>query len=251
MLLPKLAQEIFAVIGIKITIFFCIKIIIKLYPIFPCRLRRFDWTLARSEQQWAVITGASDGLGFEFARSLAARGYNLLLISRNEVRLEQTKKNILAQIQVSTSVVADSDAARGDGLSTVVLDDEIVFTGETAAETSSSSVIQIRTLAVDFSHLYVYKKIEQFLAPVAADISILINNVGICSPFPELFVKEEAVLHQEMINVNVVAATKMLEMTLPSMVKRQKGLVITVSSTAGTHLAPLNSVFGATKVHPT
>src|SRR5438876_955292 len=42
----------------------------------------------------AVITGASRGLGFAMADNLAAQGYSLALISRNEITLEQVKKNL-------------------------------------------------------------------------------------------------------------------------------------------------------------
>ena len=37
---------------------------------------------------WAVVTGASSGLGREFAQQLAANGFNLVLVSRREAALE-------------------------------------------------------------------------------------------------------------------------------------------------------------------
>jgi short-subunit dehydrogenase len=37
---------------------------------------------------WAVVTGASSGIGFEFARELAKRGYPVLAVARRRDRLE-------------------------------------------------------------------------------------------------------------------------------------------------------------------
>jgi hypothetical protein len=41
-------------------------------------------TIPMKTSPLAVITGASDGLGKEFARQLAADGYNLLIVARRE-----------------------------------------------------------------------------------------------------------------------------------------------------------------------
>lgn len=36
---------------------------------------------------WAIVTGGSEGIGFEFARQLAQKGFNCILISRSEDKL--------------------------------------------------------------------------------------------------------------------------------------------------------------------
>ena len=54
----------------------------------------------------AVVTGASSGLGVEFARKLAARGYDLLLIARREDRLQSIAREIGEQFHVRTEILS-------------------------------------------------------------------------------------------------------------------------------------------------
>lgn len=54
----------------------------------------------------ALITGASSGIGFEYAKELAARGCNLILVARREERLLGLAKEIAAKYSVSVDTVA-------------------------------------------------------------------------------------------------------------------------------------------------
>ena len=59
---------------------------------------------------WALITGASDGIGKEFALALAAKGYNLVLVSRTESKLTSLASDISSKYgpKISTKVLAMS-----------------------------------------------------------------------------------------------------------------------------------------------
>ncbi|MDR1478788.1 MAG: SDR family NAD(P)-dependent oxidoreductase [Planctomycetaceae bacterium] len=61
----------------------------------------------------AVVTGASDGLGKEFACQLAADGYDLLLVARRGNLLEEVKSQIEQQYGVKVEVFV-CDLSRAD-----------------------------------------------------------------------------------------------------------------------------------------
>jgi hypothetical protein len=56
-------------------------------------------------KKYALITGASSGLGVDFARQLSSKGWNLVLVARRGQRLNQMKQEILAANDVDIIIL--------------------------------------------------------------------------------------------------------------------------------------------------
>ena len=50
-----------------------------------------------SKKAWAVVTGGSDGIGEQLCRDLAARGFNICIIARNQTKINEKLADIKAK----------------------------------------------------------------------------------------------------------------------------------------------------------
>lgn len=77
---------------------------------------------------WAVVTGASDGIGRAIATELAADGLNLVLVARRERALDALATELADRFGVVARVVAADLGAR-EGVAKVMADTEAIEVG--------------------------------------------------------------------------------------------------------------------------
>lgn len=75
-----------------------------------------------SERVWAVVTGASSGLGVEFARSLARRNINVVLVARREAPMQQLADEL--RLAYGVDVMVES-MDLGESISAEALQDSL------------------------------------------------------------------------------------------------------------------------------
>ena len=61
---------------------------------------------------YALVTGASAGIGMEIAKYLAVKGYDLILTARREDRLEKLRKQIITRYPDRSVIVIPADLSK-------------------------------------------------------------------------------------------------------------------------------------------
>ncbi|BES93206.1 short chain dehydrogenase [Nesidiocoris tenuis] len=159
--------------------------------------------------EWAVVTGATDGIGKAFAKELASKGLNLLLISRNMEKLEATCREINESYQVIT---------KGVQAEFTLLDAKMY-----AYIKSEIEKLDVGVLVNNVGMAYVH---PEYLHELDA---------------------HQDHIPEAILNCNAMSAVKMCQYTLPGMVKRGRGLIINISSGFSIIPSPFISLYGGTK----
>jgi short-subunit dehydrogenase len=107
-------------------------------------------TFRRRYGPWAVVTGASRGLGEEFARQLAALGLNLVLVARSEAPMAALAAGLEAAHGIETRV-APLDLGDGGFIDTLAAATEGLEVGLVVSNAALSTVGPL--LSQDRAHL--------------------------------------------------------------------------------------------------
>ncbi|TYZ64020.1 hypothetical protein PybrP1_003539, partial [[Pythium] brassicae (nom. inval.)] len=176
--------------------------------------------------QWAIVTGATDGIGKALALELARKGANVVLMSRTQQKLEEVRAAILAKYpKVQVEILA---------VDFTKIDDPSVRASIKAV------IAKVQDVGVLFNNVGVSYDFPE-------DVGVLFNNVGVSYDFPEYFDQLSDERMDQLIKLNVTSTTVMSKLVLPGMAQRKRGVVVNLSSGSGRLVVPLLSQYSATK----
>jgi len=155
---------------------------------------------------WAVVTGATDGIGREFAAQLAKEGFNLLIASRNADKLK---------------VVAE--------------------------EFESKFRVETKTHVIDFAKPT--EKSWEDLASIVSgiEVGVLVNNVGRSHDIPVYFNQTTQDEIDNILTININSTLRVTQIVLPSLLARQRGLILNIGSFAGAVPSPMLATYSGSK----
>ncbi|EYE97675.1 ketoreductase [Aspergillus ruber CBS 135680] len=179
-----------------------IRVILSLFVLPGKPLRSFG-----PQGSWAVITGASDGLGKEFALQLARSGFNILLVSRTASKL-------------------------------ATLEDEIKAKNP-SVQTKSVSMDYAQNNDADYENLKA--AIDEL------DVAVLVNNVGKSHSIPVPFALTPEDEMNDIITINCTGTLRTTQLVVPGMAQRKRGLVLTMGSFGGLLPTPLLATYSGSK----
>ena len=159
------------------------------------------------QNRWALITGASSGIGVALARELAAHGAKLILTARRRDRLD---------------ALAAELAANG-----------------------AYPQIETRIVVADLNDPAAPQQIFDATEGAGLVVDILVNNAGL-GQFGA-FVTNNADQEFSMVRVNCEAVVRLSRLFLPRMVERRRGWMLVVASAASFQPVTYLSTYAATK----
>jgi len=161
---------------------------------------------------WAIVTGATDGIGKAYAKAIARKGLNVVLISRTQAKLDSVAKEI--------------ENESGVEVKTVTVD----FVNDESRQYKLKIASHIEGL----------------------DVRVLVNNVGMSYSIPAKFLELDGGTDEQCENIvkcNIESVNAMTSLVLPQMADRRSGAVINISSLSAGSTCPLLTVYSATKAY--
>ncbi|KAI8958499.1 NAD(P)-binding protein [Daldinia sp. FL1419] len=192
---------------------------------YSSKLSRYAHPSRDGEPPWALVTGASDGIGLALAHELAANGFNVVLHGRNREKLSRVESEL-------------RDAFPQRSFRILVADAHVVPCVNCL--TASENGRQDGSAALDFA------AIKQELDGL--NLTVVVNNAG-GNPIGPIFVPlkdktEDRTI--ENVSLNALFPLHLARTLLPNLIQNSPSLLINIGSMSDRGL-PLIATYAASK----
>ncbi|KAL3291148.1 short chain dehydrogenase/reductase [Colletotrichum asianum] len=200
--------------------------LITIYTL-PSRLSRYAHTSSNGNAPWALVTGASDGIGHALAHELAMQGFNVVIHGRNHTKLSAALSRLRATHPERSFLLLIADA------STVPCMNCIGSEHPSSTGDSSQNPLDFNVIQADLSDLH---------------LTVLINNAGggavnpICLPLSE----SSATRITSNVSLKALFPLHLTRVLLPILRRNAPALVMNISSMADKGF-PLLASYSASK----
>ena len=168
---------------------------------------------------FALVTGASSGMGFEFARQLAQRGYNLLIVS-NVPEIHEAAEKIQSAItrnEVNRALAAENP----------------------------QSPIEIIDLVMDLGQQSSARELYEYTHAHDLEIEVLVNNAGV---YHDKDILDDSEGFTSLImNLHMYTPAMLCYLFGQDMKARGKGYILNVCSVTSKMAAQRLGTYGGTK----
>ena len=197
-----------SVIGASTVLYLLLRISLHAYTYLRrSSLRRY---LNPTIPSWALVTGATDGIGLAFAQELCQRGFNVIVHGRSLEKLKKVQKSLSRDYPQAKTIIAVRDAS--------LLDEHLE------------------------------EQVRQWIGDL--ELRVLINNVGGQGGLTrKTYQTLEESTGEEVdiiMNLNARFATQLTRVLLPFLTRYGPSLIMNISSNAAIGL-PYLDVYGGTK----
>ena len=196
---------------------------------------------------WALVTGASSGIGRDVARYLYKLGYSLIIVARDKGRLEELKKdlegnNVNTSAGSSINRTNSNNDSRNNNNSINLNNSKIDSKNNNEKIKTKQEIIVIaKDLSNKENCMEIYEKTKSI------QVDLLVNNAGF-GVFGE-FSKTDLEKEINLINTNITALHILTKLYLKDMIKRNSGHILNVASIAGMEPGPLMATYYASKAY--
>ena len=188
---------------------------------------------------WALVTGASSGIGRDMSRYLYSLGYNLIIVARDLEKLEKLKTELeknknIERHRTDISAQQYNDNNENNSNYKKIENTEV-------NQKKQEIIIIAKDLSSKENCLEIYEQTKNI------PIDLLVNNAGF-GVFGE-FSKTDLEKEINLINTNITALHILTKLYLQDMIKRNSGHILNVASIAGMEPGPLMGAYYASKAY--